>query len=1219
MIQNTKSNFNILIILISAILISSGFISGIAGGEAVSTENGNNTGLSASRNKIDSSNSRDLGIADYSPRVDIDDSNVMYAIIAPDIFADELMPLADWKTYKGVPTKIYNLNGTNGILTKYSGRDDAERLHKFLRALDDSSPPLTWLLLAGDAGIIPIRDLYIDANAGNHNVDESYISDYYYAGLDHNWDFDNDGKYGEGHADALPIEADWSPNVYVGRIPVEDEADTNIVVNKILTYEKSPPSGNWLKSAVLWGGLMDAPNDMSTSDGDPKYEPEEDNAYEVKELKVLPLIPSHMTVTKRYDYAQLPGGNYNKGNDNLYRANAMVDFNKGNSIVNFAGQAYYCGAAILDYTDPDGTAHIGESSAYDELYWWDDARDSTNGDKLPLVFLCTCGAGDFAEGEKPGDDLTWKDKTMEHLITSSTGGAIGLIGSTGATYRGEDTLGKSDGNWWLDAKFWELFFNGEYQQGKTFFKMKTEYIKSLILMYASHKAELYGYNLQGDPEVSIWTDTPRSLTVFPSGIWVGSHNVTVKVLGLANTPIENARVCLQNSEVYAYGVTNSTGEATISVDAASTGPIDIVVTAHNYLFYEDTLDIEIEPADLTLSTNDIQFSNNNPEEDEQVTISATIHNQGQTAFTPPVTIRFTDGNPNKGGLKISDKVLSDAIVIGGQKAVQTLWTAIGGGNHSIYVEIDPEGVVVESFKNNNQAFKSLRVEQPDLTISPDDISITPTGTVSQTQEVTISVVVHNVGEVSVSDVIVKFYIKDPVNGDQQIGSDKTISSIAIGKTGEASILWSPTTSGDQEIIVKIDPDNNISESNESNNEAEKSFTVNSPPIISDIPDLPLDEDSISLNAIDLELYIYDADNTIYELYIELQNTNSSHCIVNLTSENTINIIPEANWNGLSVVNVNVSDGIDATEGSFTVTINPINDAPVLSPIGIIEINESEDFNFTVTAFDIDSETLTFSDNTELFDIDPTTGVISFTATSADLGEHYITIKVNDNHPQTPKVDEEVLTLKVLNVPDPPNLTPIGTLYATAGELFSYTTTATDPDSELLLFSDDTHLFDIEKRSGIINFLPQEADAGTYYRITITVSDGMLTDSENITLYINTSDSGHPDDNGNGGNGDDSSFSLTEGVPILLILIIIIVIILVIVMAMLFRKKSEQKAWDEFSKDDDRLESEYEPDNDIDTPSARAGPELAPITLSEYDQPRSIPKRKVVKKKIKKKD
>ncbi|MCK5560777.1 MAG: hypothetical protein KAJ51_09300, partial [Thermoplasmata archaeon] len=920
---------------------------------------------------------------------------------------------------------------------------------------------------------------------------------------------------------------------------------------------------------------------------------------------------------------QLPGGNYDKGNDNLYRANAMTDFNRGNSIVNFAGQAYYCGAAILDYTDPDGTAHIGESSAYDKLYWWDDARDSTNGNKLPLVFMSTCGAGDFAEGEKPGDDLTWKDKTMEHLITSSTGGAIGLVGSTGATYRGEDTLGKSDGNWWLDAKFWELFFNGEYQQGKTFFKMKTEYIKDILLKYVwqqpPYKAGLFGYNLQGDPEVSIWTDTPRSLTVLPSGIWVGTHNVTVKVLGLADTPIENARVCLQNSEVYAYGVTNATGEATITVDAASTGSIDIVVTAHNFLPYEDTLDIEIEPADLTLNSDDIQFSNDNPEENEQVTITAMIHNQGQTDFTPPVTIRFTDGNPNKGGQKISDKVMSDAIVIGGQKAVQTLWTAIGGGNHSIYIEIDPEGVVEESFKNNNQAFKSLRVKQPDLTISPDDISITPTGTVSQTQEMTISVVVHNVGEVSVSNVIVKFYIGDLDNGDQQIGSDEAISSIAPTKTGEASILWTPTNTGDQKIIVKIDPDDQISEFNESNNEAEKSFTVNSPPIISDIPDLSIDEDSMSLNAIDLELYIYDADHTIYELNFELQNTNSSHCIVNLTSVNTINIIPEANWSGLSVVNVNVSDGIDATEGSFTVTINPLNDAPVLTPLGIIEINESEDFNFTVTAFDIDSETLTFSDNTELFDIDPTTGVISFTATSADIGEHYITIKVNDNHPQTPKVDEEVLTLKVLNVPDPPVLTPIGTLYATAGEVFRYNTTASDPDSELLLFSDDTHLFDIEVRSGIINFLPKEADAGTSHRITITVSDGMLTTSENITLYINTSDTPLPNNNGNGENDDDSSFSLTEGVPIFIILILIIVIVLVIVMAMLYRKKSDQKAWDEFKKDDDRFESEHEPDDDMDTPSARAGPELAPITLSEYDQPRSIPKRKVVKKKIKKKD
>ncbi len=1219
MIHNTKFTFRVFIFLVIGIIIGSGTASVIVSGEMLFNDGTDAAAKSTSRGNFDSTNSRGLGIDGYSPRTDIDDSNVMYAIIAPDIFVDELIPLADWKTYKGVPTIIYKLNGSNSILNKYSGRDDAEKLHGFLRVLDDTSPALTWLLLAGDAGIVPIRELYVDPNAGIYNIEDAYYSDYYYSGLDHNWDFDNNGVYGEGTYENPPVECDWTPDVYVGRIPVEDEADTTIVVNKILTYEKSPPPGNWLKSAVLWGGLMDAPNDMSTSDGDPKYEPEEDNAYEVKELKVLPLLPSQMSVTKRYDYAQLQGGNYYKTNDNLYRANAISDFNKGNSIVNFAGQAYYCGAALLDYTDPDGMAHIGESSAYDKLYWWDDARDSANGNKLPLVFLSTCGAGDFAEGEKPGDEVTWKDKTMEKLITSTTGGAIGLIGSTGATYRGEDSMGKSDGNWWLDAKFWELFFNGEYQQGKAFFKMKTEYVKEILLKFVwqqpPYKAELFGYNLQGDPEVAIWTDTPKTPTVLPSGVWVGTHNVTVKVLGIADEPVENARVCLQNSEIYAYGVTNATGVAEITVSAASTGTLDLVVTAHNFQYYEDTLDITIEPADLTLTENDVQFSNDNPEEGEQITIDATIHNQGQTDFTPPVTIRITDGNPNKGGVKISDEILNENIVIGAQKTVQTQWTVTGGGNHTIYVQIDPEGSVVESYKNNNLAYKKLIVRQTDLSITGEDLTLDPTGKIPSTSNVNVSAKVHNLGDAAASNVIVSFYEIDANDIEEQIGTDKTIPSINKDQYGITSINYKPKQNA-KFIIVHVDLDNYISESDEENNNASINININSPPTFSQIPDLAIDEDSISLNAIDLELYISDADDTIYDLAINLQNTNSSYCSVELTLENTLNIMPVANWSGLSVVKVDVDDGFDTTQTFFNVTINPVNDRPRLTDLGTIELNESEEFNFTVTAFDIDSESLTFSDNTELFEIDPVTGLISFTPSAADIGDHYITIKVSDNHPQSPKSDDDILTLKILNIPNPPILNKIGTQYATAGVVFSYTAIAIDPDSELLLFSDDTHLFDIERRSGIITFLPEEEDVGKSFEISITVNDGLLNDTETFTLYINSSDD-TIEDPPNGSTTEDGS----EVVPLTLLLLLIIIIVAVVATAFLYRKRSDHKDWDEFRQPEDRLESQHDDEGEGEYPleSPPAGPDLPPTTLSEYDRPRSTPKRKVIKKKIKRRD
>jgi len=53
------------------------------------------------------------------------------------------------------------------------------------------------------------------------------------------------------------------------------------------------------------------------------------------------------------------------------------------------------------------------------------------------------------------------------------------------------------------------------------------------------------------------------------------------------------------------------------------------------------------------------------------------------------------------------------------------------------------------------------------------------------------------------------------------------------------------------------------------------------------------------------------------------------------------------------------------------------------------------FDFTFQVNDLDGDDLTFSDNSSLFDIDPTLGHITFTPTIEDTGKHAIAITVND--------------------------------------------------------------------------------------------------------------------------------------------------------------------------------------------------------------------------------
>ena len=105
-----------------------------------------------------------------------------------------------------------------------------------------------------------------------------------------------------------------------------------------------------------------------------------------------------------------------------------------------------------------------------------------------------------------------------------------------------------------------------------------------------------------------------------------------------------------------------------------------------------------------------------------------------------------------------------------------------------------------------------------------DIVFDPPSPVENDTAVTFNATIHNIGDLGASDVIVRFYDGDP--GDpvgsgpgKPIDSDKTITAISARSYGYAEISWTATPTGIGFIYVVIDPDNNITESNETNNVA----------------------------------------------------------------------------------------------------------------------------------------------------------------------------------------------------------------------------------------------------------------------------------------------------------------------------------------------------------------------------------------------------------------
>lgn len=518
---------------------------------------------------------------------------VVYCIICPSNLTSSVEPLMNWKTKKGVPTKIFNIDGPKGIFSVYPGVDNAAKIHNFLTSLHENNSKLNWVLLVGDEEIIPSRQVFVNASK-TYGLDDFYYSDLYYAGLNNSWDQDNDGIYGEQKGDV-----DWQADLYVGRLPVNNVSETDIAINKILKYEQNPDLGQWMKNVTVWSGLLDGPNNLSA------YQSYKDNAIKVTN-KILDNVPKNMNINHLYDYNQLEPGNYSFQSDLLTHTSGKESFNAGSSILNFAGQAYYTGDELAQYDDVTGMSAAPEG--FNPLFSYNDGKYSTNGNKLPFLYLSTCSVN-FTERD---------DSNLEQLITAENGGVIGLIGNSGKSYRGEAENGSSYGNWWLSEHYWELFFSGYYQPGKCLYELKEKYVNEVIQPGVPYikmaVANLVGYNLLGDPELNIWTDTPTNLSFNYSVDANSDYKLNVTVKNELNERVKNARVCVYNENNYEYSITGEFGEAILDLDPKITGTLELTITAQNHLPMLTNFTYKNKPPEFGI-INDISVDEDNIVED----------------------------------------------------------------------------------------------------------------------------------------------------------------------------------------------------------------------------------------------------------------------------------------------------------------------------------------------------------------------------------------------------------------------------------------------------------------------------------------------------------------------------------------------------------------------------------------------------------------------------
>jgi PKD repeat protein len=138
-------------------------------------------------------------------------------------------------------------------------------------------------------------------------------------------------------------------------------------------------------------------------------------------------------------------------------------------------------------------------------------------------------------------------------------------------------------------------------------------------------------------------------------------------------------------------------------------------------------------------------------------------------------------------------------------------------------------------------------------------------------------------------------------------------------------------------------------------------------------------------------------------------------------------------NGIYSVTLLVEDDNGASSSDdLLVTVN--NVAPTIQSIQSQTLIEGSLFNLQASASDPGNDILTFSDNTEMFDIEPSTGRILFTPGENDIGTSQITISVTDDDSasDTVQFNITVVALPVNTAPvlENPSATASGTFSVT---------------------------------------------------------------------------------------------------------------------------------------------------------------------------------------------
>lgn len=239
--------------------------------------------------------------------------------------------------------------------------------------------------------------------------------------------------------------------------------------------------------------------------------------------------------------------------------------------------------------------------------------------------------------------------------------------------------------------------------------------------------------------------------------------------------------------------------------------------------------------DLVVGSGDVQISPAIARSSDEVVVTATVRNTGQTAADGFSAFLY-DGSPESGGRSLGSQSVPN--LAGGAEAVLTWKGYLAAGTHHMTVVVDPGQAVVEMSEGNNRALASLYVYPPEAAVA--DLEVSSLGVqppvINEVETAVVQAIVKNAGRVDAQGFTVELWKKDGIGAASLVASTEVPGLV---QDAQATLIWTVSLpAGDYDLTAKVDATDLVGEGNETNNEGTcrlRVLTSNAT-----LPDLALD-------------------------------------------------------------------------------------------------------------------------------------------------------------------------------------------------------------------------------------------------------------------------------------------------------------------------------------------------------------------------------------------